>query len=122
MSYQRGEIVLVPFPFTDLSRQKARPAIVLSPSRLNQRSPDVILAAISSKVPTVPNEFEWVLHRNDSEFAITGLRVSSVVKANKLITIKQSLIYRVLGKVSDQALRELDRRVARAIGLGASKW
>ncbi len=121
MSYQRGEIVLVPFPFTDLSRQKARPAIVLSPSRLNQCSPDVILAAISSRVPAVPNEFEWVLYQNDSEFAITGLRVSSVVKANKLVTMKQSLIYRVLGKITDQMLSELDRRVACAIGLGASK-
>ena len=35
MSLQRGDIVLVPFPFTDLSRQKARPALVVSPQNFN---------------------------------------------------------------------------------------
>ena len=118
MSYKRGEIVLVPFPFTDFSRKKARPAIVLSPSYLNKHSPDVILAAISSKIPLEPNEFELVLQRDSSGFSGTGLRVGSVIKANKLVSMEQSLIYRGLGKVTDKILRELDQRIASALGLG----
>ncbi len=117
MSYDRGAIVLVPFPFTDLSRQKARPAVVLSPRSFNERSPDVILAAISSKVPTTPSELELVIQQTDPAFANTGLRVSSVIKAAKLVTMEQSLIYTTLGQLADPTLGELDERVARALGL-----
>jgi len=117
VSYDRGEIVLVPFPFTDLSRQKARPAVVLSPRRFNERFPDVILAAISSKVPTRPSDLELVIQQSGSAFASTGLRVSSVIKATKLVTMEQSLIYTTLGRLTDRTLRELDERVARALGL-----
>ncbi len=121
MSFKRGEIVLVPFPFTDLSRQKARPAVVISPTHDNRRSPDIILAAISSKVSSTVDEFELVIRYDDPGFVTTGLRVSSVIKANKLVTINQSLIYRTIGKLTDQTLRELNQRVAYAIGLGKSR-
>lgn len=117
MSYQRGEVVLVPFPFTDLSRQKARPAVVLSPQSFNERSPDVILVAISSKVPDTPDELELVIRQDDPEFAGTGLRAGSVIKAAKLVTMKQSLIYTTLGRLTGRTLRELDGRVVRALGL-----
>ena len=117
MSYQRGEIVLIPFPFTDLSRRKARPAVVISPYRFNRHSQDVILVAISSKVPAMPNQFEVTIERSDVGFATTGLRVSSVIKASKLVTLKQSLIHVTLGKLPPYILLELNQRVARAVGL-----
>ena len=117
MTYQRGDIVLVPFPFTDLSRQKARPAVVLSSMEFHQRSGDVILAEISSKVPDQVDEFELVLSQVSPEFAPTGLRVSSVVKAGKLVTLNQSLVYVKLGKLTTGMLQELDKRIAHAVGL-----
>ena len=117
MSYQRGAVVLVPFPFTDLSQQQARPAIVLSPQRLNDRSADLILVAVSSQVPNNPNEYELVIRQGTPEFTPTGLRVSSVVKATRIVTMSQALIHAQLGSLADQTLRELNRRVSRALGL-----
>lgn len=117
MTFQRGDVVLVPFPFTDFSRQKARPAVVLSSLSSGGGPPDVILAAISSKVPAVPGDTEVVLRQSSHEFTNTGLRVSSVIKANKLVTIQESLIYRTLGRLDIQTLRELDERLSRALGL-----
>ena len=49
-SYRRGDIVLVSFPFTDLSSSKRRPALVISPDAFNKRGQDVVLAAITSCV------------------------------------------------------------------------
>ena len=50
MAYQRGEIVLVPFPFSDLSTTKVRPAIVISSAMYHQAEPDLLLAAITSNL------------------------------------------------------------------------
>jgi mRNA interferase MazF len=48
--YSFGDIILVPFPFTDQSTTKKRPAVVVSSSEYNQKRPDVILAAVTSKL------------------------------------------------------------------------
>ena len=48
--YKRGDIVLVSFPFTDLSSSKRRPALVVSPDSFNEAMQDLVLAAITSRV------------------------------------------------------------------------
>jgi mRNA interferase MazF len=47
--YRRGDIVLVSFPFTDLSSSKRRPALVISPNAFNDQAQDVVLVAITSQ-------------------------------------------------------------------------
>ena len=47
--YKRGDIVLVSFPFTDLSSSKRRPALVVSPDSFNDTMQDLVLAAITSQ-------------------------------------------------------------------------
>ena len=48
--YGRGDIVLVPFPFTDRSSTKKRPALVVSPDSFNKHAQDVVLVAITSQL------------------------------------------------------------------------
>lgn len=50
-AFRRGEVVLVAFPFTDLTTAKMRPALVVSSDAFNSRSLDVIVAAITSQIP-----------------------------------------------------------------------
>src|SRR5437867_12540100 len=57
-SFNQGDVVLVPFPFTDLSAVKQRPALVLSTDRLNKVRPDVVVAAITYQIPDVIGEDE----------------------------------------------------------------
>jgi len=49
--YRRGDIVLLSFPFTDLSSSKRRPALVISPDSYNEQGQDVVLIAITSQEP-----------------------------------------------------------------------
>jgi len=52
LSFRRGDVILVPFPFiTDFSQSKPRPALVVQNDVGNRYSPNLIVAAISSKVP-----------------------------------------------------------------------
>lgn len=74
---QRGDIVLVPFPFTDLSGQKVRPALIISPDPVGN---DVLLAFISSVIPTTPEATDYVLDTTHSAFPQTGLKAVSVFR------------------------------------------
>lgn len=117
MTLQRGDVVLVPFPFTDLTRQKARPAVVVSSEQFNAASPDVVVVAISSKLRSTPNDADLILRQGSAGFQGTGLRVSSVIRTTKLLTLQQSLVYTTLGKLESRVINELDSRLARAVGL-----
>jgi mRNA interferase MazF len=56
--YKQGDILLLPFPFTDLSGKKQRPAVVVSGNSYNKAHPDLILAPITSQFNHNPDEIE----------------------------------------------------------------
>ena len=70
-TYSRGDIVLVPFPFTDLSSAKQRPALVVSADAFNSIRDDVLVASITSHVPTTLAADEFMFPA--SELAACGL-------------------------------------------------
>ena len=112
---RRGDIVLVPFPFTDLSTEKLRPAVIVY---VNPQKTDVIIAFISSVVyPGELSETDYLLHQDNPDFVKTGLKKTSTFRMRKLLTIKRSRIIRRLGRVSPAIQKELDIRLRRAIGL-----
>lgn len=110
---QRGNVVLVTFPFTDLSGSKKRPAIVLQNE--TSRSLDLILAFISSVVPESPGSTEVVLTPKMKDFALTGLKVPSVIRLDKLATIERRLVARKLGSVTQTYLKQVDSALIRAL-------
>lgn len=58
MAFQKGDVVLIPFPFTDLRTTKVRPAVVLSSSLYHATEPDLILGGITSNLSTDLTEIE----------------------------------------------------------------
>src|SRR5438034_599815 len=85
--YKRGDIVLVPFPFTDLSSSKRRPALVVSPDDFNSQMQDLVVAAITSQLT---NERTVTIEPSD---CIDGtLPGTSVVKLAKVFTIHSALV------------------------------
>jgi len=86
----------VPFPFTDLTGSKQRPALVVSSDAFNASHDDVLLVAITSRVPATPSSDEIVI--SSADLGSTGLLKPSVVKTTKLITIHQALIHKSIGE------------------------
>jgi mRNA interferase MazF len=111
----RGRIVLVPFPFDDLSGIKVRPALCLTyPIGGYQH---VIAAFITSAVPSTFAASDLVLDPADADFGRTGLRVRSVVFTHRLMTVSTSVILRNLGRLSDDKLVQVDERLRAVFGL-----
>ena len=113
--FERGEIVLVPFPFTDLTDVRQRPGIIISPGWYNSSREDVIVAAITSQIPSPTAADEMLLESDD--LTACGLPKRSVIRTGKLFTIQQNLIRRRLGNLPDPRASELDSELQIVAGL-----
>jgi mRNA interferase MazF len=85
--YKQGDIVLVPFPFTNQAGTKHRPVLVISGSLLNNTA-DIILVQITSK--NKADGFSIPLNNNTD--LTTPLKYLSEIRCSKLLVIDQSLI------------------------------
>jgi mRNA interferase MazF len=110
----RGDVVPTRFPFTDLTGASLRPALVISQGLIGQ---DLVLAGISSVVRGVVAPTDYTVDTTHPEFALTGLRVTSVLRLHKLATVEQSVITRRLGRIGPQLQAQADARLRVVVGL-----
>jgi len=102
----KGKIVLIPFPFTDLTNMKRRPALILL-----ERPNDVVVAFISSNIPKPIEDQHVTLDKNHKSFSTTGLKVSSTIYLDKIATIDKNLIIGELGQISNDIRNEINKRL-----------
>ena len=102
--YSFGDVILVPFPFTDQSAIKRRPAVVVSTERYNRERADLIIMAITSQARSASVHSEVQV----TDWKAAGLLKPSAVKP-VITTIQQSLVIRRLGRLkqADQAALKL---------------
>jgi mRNA interferase MazF len=112
---KRGTIVLTPFPFTDLSGQKVRPAVAVS--RSDRPGSDVILAFISTYSGPPLLTTDLLVQDTHPDFAQTGLKASSVIKLDKLVTVETSILLGELGELSSSLLQRADEKLRYALEL-----
>jgi mRNA interferase MazF len=110
-AYNFGDVILVPFPFTDQTQSKQRPAIIISTARYHAERPDLILMPITSQVHS-PTAFGEALVR---DWQNAGLIKPSVIKP-VIATLEQTLVIRVLGQLSGHDQLALKNTIATAIG------
>ncbi len=119
MNYERGDIVIVPFPFVTISgvQQKARPALVISDHSIPRRFDDVILVGITTKRIDEVEATEYLIRDGTPEFAASGLAKSSVVRSEYVMTLPRPLIARKLGRLSKTTMANIDSTLKRSLGL-----
>ena len=109
-TFRRGDVVLVAFPLvTDFSQTKVRPAVVIQNDIGNRFSPNLIVAAISSRLPSRAYPTNFIVRLNTPEAKGTGLDRDSVVHADIILTIPKSRVIKTLGRFSDAAMQAIDR-------------
>lgn len=99
---RQKQIVLVPFPFTDRSGSKRRPALIISNDKFNDGSDDVIVCAITSNM-------------SDDAYSVTikpedwkdGMYSESCVKAATIITIDTEIVIKPIGRLGSERFKEV---------------
>ncbi len=109
--YNFGDVVLVPFPFTDQTGTKKRPAVVVSSAAYNSARPDLMLMAITSQMrtPATVGEVKVV------EWKKAGLLKASVVKPI-LTTIEKKLVIKKLGRLEQPDRNSLQNALRVILG------
>lgn len=107
-SYSKYDIILVRYPFSDLSSSKVRPAVVVSTTHPSQ---DIIITPLTSKIGSLM-EGEFVL----SEWAGAGLNVATAVKRG-IYTVHESLVIKVIGQLVDIDAKQLEQSLQGWLGL-----
>ncbi len=100
----RGDIVLVPFPFTDLTATTVRPAVVVSSDSFNRSSEDAIFLFITTR--THRSLYDFRVNKRDPDFRTTGLKYASTFRASKLMCLEQKIAQRRLGRASQAILKK----------------
>ena len=111
----KGKVVLVPFPFDDLSSTKVRPAVCLTQPIGQHRH--VIVAFVTSRIPEEAHETDVVLDAASEGFSSIGLRVSSTVRLHRLMTVSSSIILRELGSLPKTMQNTIDQKIRILFGL-----
>ena len=104
----KGTVVLVPFPYTDFSATKLRPAVVLL-----DNGPDVVVAFISSHIPENRSPAGIALARSTPEFLTTGLKTDSVIRLDKITTIIKTMVAGTIGELPPEIRSEVNRKMAK---------
>jgi mRNA interferase MazF len=106
----KWDVVLLSYPFTDLSGAKVRPAIVISPTAYNQVSQDGVFILITSNTAR-RSAYDLVVPRAHAEFQLTGLRHDSAIRVDKIFALNKKLLVQTLGRVGPQLQREVERQL-----------
>lgn len=109
--YNFGDVVLVPFPFTDQTTTKQRPAVVISSDLYNNQGFDIIIIGITSQFRGMPKVGEGIL----TSWQAGGLIKPSMIKP-VLVTLEKSLVIRKLGQLVEEDLQILRDILAAIIG------
>ena len=110
--FARGDVVLVPFPYAELTAAKTRPSLVVSGATFAAEERRITVAGITSNVAAHRNATSYRL----SDWAGAGLKGPSVV-TSWLATISPRLVQLKVGRLTGRALREVERCLKTALEL-----
>jgi mRNA interferase MazF len=107
------EIWLVSFPFSNLTTTKLRPALVIATHRQ-----EAIILGIFSKIPVGKFEETWVLiDENHLEFKETGLKKTSLIRADKIATVNEFVFHKKLGSLSINLMEKVNSALKKSLNL-----
>lgn len=109
--YEQGEIIVVPFPFSDLSSIKQRPVLILSKNFDNNISDDVITCGITSNLKNT----KYSILIDDKDLEKGEIPAKSRIKIDKLFTLDKNIIKKRIAKINKTTLSKVKEEFCKLI-------
>lgn len=100
MMYKQKDIILIPFPYTDLTANKLRPAVIIS-NHSNQSKDDVICCLITSKKP------DYGINIQNNNLEQGKLPFTSWIKPNRIFTVHKKIIQKKVSQINSTLHKEM---------------
>jgi mRNA interferase MazF len=107
--YKRGEIVLIPVPFSDLSSVKKRPVLVISNMAHNSKNSDIIVVAITSNLQ------QNGIFIEGKDLLAGELPKKSLIRCDKIYTLEKRIVIKQIGIVSKDVLENVISEIKKLI-------
>jgi mRNA interferase MazF len=114
---QRGDVVMIDFPFTDTGQSKVRPAVVVQNDRDNSKIRKTVIAMVTGNLKRQGDPSHLFIDPGDPDGATSGLSFPSLVSCNNLFTVEQDAILRVVGHLSAPHMQQLNDCLKAALEL-----
>ncbi len=114
---KRGEVVLVAVPYVGAAGFKVRPAVVLQNDLLNNSIQETIIAAVTSNLANSHQPYRFLIDVSTPAGKATGLLMDSVVRGERLHTVAQSDIRKVIVTLPPTLVSRLNDCLRSALGI-----
>lgn len=94
---KQRDIVLIPIPFTDLTSRKRRPVLIVSNDQYNQKTQDIVVMAITSKLDAP----DYAVIFEDKDMQEGALPRKSMIRVDKIYTLSQNIVVKRYGQVKE---------------------
>lgn len=108
----QGALVLVDFNYSNQVQSKLRPALVVSNSRNNRISRDIVVMKVTSKEPK-----RWGLPISNNDLVTGSLEFVSFVQIDALHSLEKSIIHAVIGTLSPKKMNDIKKQVSDLLSL-----
>lgn len=117
MPVKRGDVILAYIPNVGSPGGKVRPALIVQSDHNNAWLQETIIAAITSNTSRVHEPTQLLVDVSTPEGAASGLLHNSAVRCERLHAIPQIDVRRVIGRLSDALMREIDNCLKAALAM-----
>jgi len=105
MQFRQGDIIIVPFPFSDLRGTKQRPVLVLSKTEYNDACEDVVTCGITSN----KKDSKYAVLIDNKDLIEGQIPTSSRIKVDKLFTLEKTIIIKKIARVNKETFEKVKK-------------
>jgi mRNA interferase MazF len=113
----RGDVILAYVPNVGAPGGKVRPGLIVQSDRNNKRLGETIIAAITSNTSRVQEPTQFLIEAATPDGVASGLLHDSAVRCERLHSIPQADVRRVVGRLSNALMRQIDDCLKAALGI-----
>jgi mRNA interferase MazF len=111
MNVEQKDIVLLPFPFSNMINEKVRPAIIISNNNYNNKSEDILAVAVTSVIKDEP--YSIIIEQKDLKDG--KLITKSRIRVDKIFSVEKRIVLKRIGSINEKTFEKIKKEIMKLI-------